>query len=138
MNKFLLSIAAICTTGLYFAQQQKAPRLYPNSELNTTAPASLVKKPVQTQGNRVDLWSNDFSDASTWVIDNSGQSGILFGWNINTTRDGWWAPAAGGGMTSTSGGANAELVNGNPQARYTSIECYIHNDNSCSNRFTRK
>ena len=57
------------------------------------------------------IWSDNFDDTSTWVIDNDGQSGLEFGWNINTTNEGWWS---GNGINSTSGGANAELVNGNP------------------------
>jgi len=44
-------------------------------------------------------------------VDNSGQAGIDFGWNINNTSDGWWSA---NGITSTGGGNYAELVNGDP------------------------
>ena len=59
------------------------------------------------------VWSDDFSNPSTWVIDNDGQSGLDYGWNINNESDGWWS---GNGITSTSGGNFAELSNGNAQS----------------------
>ena len=59
------------------------------------------------------LWQDDFSNPATWVIDNSGQAGAEFGWNINNTSQGWWS-TTGISSNGTSGGNNAELVNGNP------------------------
>ncbi len=61
------------------------------------------------------IWQDNFSDPSTWTINNSGQTGAQFGWNINSTSQGWWS-TSGNGMNTTglSGGNNAELVNGNP------------------------
>lgn len=80
----------------------------------------LIKHPAQGNSQNpeekalgVTLWSNDFTYDTTWVIDNSGQSGIDFGWNINNTSDGWWAAS---GINSASGGKYAELVNGDPTA----------------------
>jgi len=61
----------------------------------------------------ITLWSNDFTFDSTWVINNDGQTGIDYGWNINNSSDGWWAAS---GINSTSGGKYAELVNGDPTA----------------------
>jgi hypothetical protein len=57
------------------------------------------------------IWEDNFDDTTTWVIDNSGQFGIEYGWNINNNNDGWWSLA---GINSTSGGNYAELVNGDP------------------------
>ena len=59
------------------------------------------------------VWSDDFSNPSTWVIDNDGQSGLDYGWNINNESDGWYSS---NGINSTSGGNYAELVNGDPLA----------------------
>ena len=61
------------------------------------------------------IWQDDFSDPSTWTINNSGQTGAQFGWNINSTSQGWWS-TSGNGMNTNglSGGNNAEIVNGNP------------------------
>ncbi len=61
----------------------------------------------------VTIWSDDFSDSTVWTIDNSNQSGIDYGWNINGVSEGWWSSA---GINSTSGGNYAELVNGDPFA----------------------
>ncbi len=58
------------------------------------------------------VWQNNFSTPSTWVVNNSGQTGAQFGWSIDATRDGWWAPSTA--IASTSGGNYAELTNGNP------------------------
>ena len=60
------------------------------------------------------MWSDDFADAASWVLDNSGQSGLDSGGNINSTSEGWWAAASG--IASASGGNYAELVNGDPTA----------------------
>ena len=57
------------------------------------------------------IWSDDFDDPSIWTLDNNGQSGIEYGWNINSISDGWYSAS---GINSTSGGNYAELVNGNP------------------------
>jgi len=59
------------------------------------------------------LWQNDFSNPATWTINNNGQTGASFGWNINSSSQGWWS-TTGISANGTSGGNNAELVNGNP------------------------
>ena len=58
------------------------------------------------------LWSNSFDTPSTWVLNNSGQTASNFGWNINSTSQGWWS-ILGISDTGGSGGNNAELSNGN-------------------------
>jgi hypothetical protein len=108
MKKLILFIGALASV----AYAQKAPRIQTFQE--------LIKAPKEASGAvandkilGVTLWSDDFSNASNWTIDNSGQTGIDFGWNINSTNDGWWS---NNGISSTSGGSYAELVNGDPTA----------------------
>lgn len=57
----------------------------------------------------ITIWSDNFDDPATWAVDNNGQGGVDYGWNINNTSEGWWSTA---GISSTSGGNYAELVNG--------------------------
>ena len=110
MKKIVLS--AVVLTSSMFAFAQKAPRLETFQDL-VKAPnhAGPVESNEKTLG--VTIWSDDFSTPANWTIDNSGQAGIDFGWNINNVSDGWWSTA---GINSTSGGNYAELVNGDPTA----------------------
>jgi hypothetical protein len=110
MKKIVLS--AVVLTSSMFAFAQKAPRLETFQDL-VKAPnhAGPVESNEKTLG--VTIWSDDFSTPANWTIDNSGQTGIDFGWNINNVSDGWWSTA---GINSTSGGNYAELVNGDPTA----------------------
>ena len=94
---------------LFFVNAQKSQIQYTNNDLLNFPHES--HQPSSTKALGQVLWSDDFDDTSTWVIDNDGQTGLEFGWNINSTNEGWWS---GNGINSTSGGANAELVNGNP------------------------
>ncbi|MBM3917291.1 MAG: T9SS type A sorting domain-containing protein [Sphingomonadales bacterium] len=108
MKKLLLFVSAIASV----AYAQKAPRIQTFQEL-VKAPKETTKAPADEKILGVTLWSDNFTNAANWTIDNSGQSGIEFGWNINATNDGWWS---NNGITSTSGGNYAELVNGDPTA----------------------
>jgi len=111
MKKSVLSIALVALTAGAFAQ--KSPRIATFQELIKTTPAASHH--LQSEKDLgITLWSNDFTDAASWVLDNSGQSGLDYGWNINNTSEGWWAAASG--IASTSGGNYAELVNGDPTA----------------------
>jgi hypothetical protein len=88
------------------------------------------------------LWSDDFNSVSNWTMNNSGQSGLEYGWNINNSSEGWWSP---NGVNSTSGGNQAELVNGDPSIGtqalnvvYTltnSTPVYLNNLNGLNNIF---
>lgn len=75
-------------------------------------------KPVQNTASNEDkalgfvFYTNNFDNAADWVIDNDGQVGANYGWNINNTSQAWWS-AFQGGMTSSSGGDYAEVQNGN-------------------------
>jgi hypothetical protein len=108
MKKLILFVSAIASV----AYAQKAPRIQTFQEL-VKAPKVTTKAPADEKILGVTLWSDDFSTPSNWTLDNSGQSGIDFGWNINNNNDGWWAAS---GIASTSGGNCAELVNGDPTA----------------------
>jgi len=73
--------------------------------------AGMLQNSVCTQ---TILWEDHFNTPSTWVLNNSGQTAANFGWNINSTSQGWWS-TAGISATGGSGGNNAELSNGNAQ-----------------------
>jgi hypothetical protein len=51
--------------------------------------------------------------------DNNGQEGVEYGWNINAVSDGWYST---NGISSTSGGNYAELVNGDPFAETQALD----------------
>jgi hypothetical protein len=90
----------------------QAPKQYSFQDL-IKQPAQGINQNPQEKSLGITLWSDDFTFDSTWVINNDGQTGINFGWNINNASDGWWAAT---GINSTSGGKYAELVNGDPTA----------------------
>lgn len=111
MKKVLLSFSVLAVSGV---TAQKSPKLHTFQDLIRTAPkTTVVSQPDEK--SMTTLWQDNFNDPATWTIDNSGQSGIEFGWNINSTSDGWWS-ANGISANGTSGGNNAELVNGDPTA----------------------
>lgn len=93
------------------AYAQKKPLVPTANALVPSANAITAKPETNTKTLGVTLWSDNFDNAANWTVDNSGQSGIDFGWNINNTSDGWWSA---NGITSTGGGNYAELVNGDP------------------------
>jgi len=93
------------------AYAQKKPLVPAANALVPSANAITAKPETNTKTLGVTLWSDNFDNAANWTVDNSGQSGIDYGWNINNTSDGWWSA---NGITSTGGGNYAELVNGDP------------------------
>ena len=105
MKNLLLTACIVITASLVWSQ--KAPRIISLDELITIEKPSLGTETLKDEG--VTIWSDDFSDESTWTLDNSGQNGGAFGWSIDATSDGWWS---NGGINSTSGGNFAELSNG--------------------------
>lgn len=106
MKKLYFSILFLGSAGLSFGQY--APKMARvASTLNT------VEKPTQAGEKALGtvIWSDNFSDAATWTIDNSTQSDpAQWGWDIGTTEQSWFFTS---GINSTSGGAYAELKNGN-------------------------
>lgn len=109
MKKLILSLSVLAVTGVF---AQKNARVLKSQDLVRTAPKTSTA--VQPIGKiMTTLWSDDFSTAANWTIDNSGQSGATYGWNINNSSQGWWS-TTGISANGTSGGNNAEVVNGNP------------------------
>lgn len=111
MKKLILSLSVLAVTGAF---AQKNARILKSQDLVKTAPKTTTAlQPI----NKImtTLWSDDFSTPTNWTIDNDGQSGNTFGWNINANSQGWWS-TTGISANGTSGGNNAELVNGNPTA----------------------
>ena len=109
MKKLILSLSVLAVTGAF---AQKNTRILKSQDLVKTAPKTATA--VQPIGKiMTTLWEDNFSNASTWTIDNDGQTGNTFGWNINAASQGWWS-TTGISANGTSGGNNAELVNGNP------------------------
>ena len=111
MKKLILSLSVLAVTSVF---AQKNTHILKSQDLVKSAPkTSTAAQPIGKI--MTTLWENDFSDPTSWTIDNSSQTGTAFGWNINTTSEGWWS-ANGISASGTSGGNNAELVNGNPTA----------------------
>jgi hypothetical protein len=109
MKKLILSLSVLAVTGAF---AQKNARIIKSQDLVKTAPkTSTAVQPISKI--MTTLWSDDFSTAANWTIDNSGQSGATYGWNINNSSQGWWS-TTGISANGTSGGNNAEVVNGNP------------------------
>jgi hypothetical protein len=93
------------------AYAQKKP-LIPSANALAPSSSAMTSKPsADTKTLGVTIWSDNFDNAANWTVDNSGQAGIEYGWNINNASDGWWSA---NGITSTGGGNYAELVNGDP------------------------
>ncbi len=92
--------------GSTFGQLKSAVNHFNDNGSFGKAPSANMEKALGTT-----VWSNDFSNAADWTVDNASQT-TPFGWNIGTTVNSWWSGFSGG-MTSTSGGNVAEVYNGN-------------------------
>ena len=111
MKKVYLSILGLTVLGTSFAQ-----RNYESQQAKTfvtTESISAKNKPALTGEKTAGtpFWTDGFTDPTTWVIDNSGQTAPTFGWDIGATEASWWTTAV---INSTSDGNFAELSNGNP------------------------
>jgi len=111
MKKFYIAATALFLGGVSVAQSnlsginlQPLPLKVATSinESNTTV--------NQTKALGTAVWSDDFTTAANWTIDN-GSATAPFGWNIGTTVNSWAFTSA---INSTSGGNFAELYNGDP------------------------
>ena len=79
-----------------------------------TPKISLNIKP-NTINNRNIIWSDDFSDPNTWVINNDSTGlGAGFGWTIGSNNNSWYFTNP---ISSTSGGSFAEVSNGDASAQ---------------------
>ena len=82
MKKLLLFVSALATV----AYAQKAPRIQSFQDL-VKAPKEGVQGISNEKILGITLWSDDFSTPANWTIDNSGQSVVEFGWNINNSSE---------------------------------------------------
>ena len=111
MKKVYLSILGLTVLGTSFAQRNYASQQA--KTFVTTESISAKNKPALTGEKTAGapFWTDGFTDPTTWVIDNSGQTAPTFGWDIGATEASWWTSAV---INSTSDGNFAELSNGNP------------------------
>ncbi len=111
MKKIYLS-AIVLLAGISATTAQVIEKPY------SFTPQSGSIKPVEQtpldhpKAAGVVIWTNDFNTPGDWTINNDGQTGATFGWNINSTSEAWFSSFQGG-MNSTSGGNYAEVQNGN-------------------------
>jgi hypothetical protein len=113
MKKIYLSFLGIAALSSSFAQK--------NHELLSNPAAQFVQAGVGVKPSALSVekaagvvvWSDDFTDPSTWTINNSGQTAPTFGWDIGPTESSWWTSQV---INSISDGNFAELGNGNPTA----------------------
>ncbi|TNF48282.1 MAG: T9SS type A sorting domain-containing protein [Bacteroidetes bacterium] len=111
MKKYSISVLALGTAFFGFSQKVSESMIVSNRQFATEIPAEKpTTTPTYKAGGDV-IWSNDFSNASDWTINNDGATGAGFGWDIGTTEQSW---AFNTVINSTSDGAFAELNNGNP------------------------
>ena len=91
------------------AYGQYAPKMSSVSKILTAE-----QKPGETAAPKAlgtIIWSDDFTTAANWTVDNAGQTDpAQFGWDIGTTEQSWYFTT---GVNSTSDGNYAELKNGN-------------------------
>lgn len=114
MKKQITLLSGLLLVSGAFAQNAKlaaSPRM---AQKISTENHKVVQGTSTPKALGTVLWSSDFSTPSDWNIDNDGQTGGNFGWNINATKEGWANNTTQGIINSTSDGNFAELGNGNP------------------------
>jgi hypothetical protein len=104
----LLLLGGAVSSNAQFLRNERV--LEPRISTEPYAPTEEVDANAASSRNDDAAWHDDFSDPSTWVIDNDGQSSP-YGWGIRTSPVGWWTNQ---GVNSSSGGNFAELNNGDP------------------------
>jgi hypothetical protein len=108
MKKVYLTILGITALTSSFAQrvteakQAAAKKIYAGVDNAKAKPSNTAK----ALGSVV--WTDDFSNPSTWNIDNDGQSGANFGWKLGTTEQSWYFTS---GINSTTKLNNYAQVN---------------------------
>lgn len=113
MKKHITLLSGLLLVTGAFAQQGKINAAAKPAKLSTEKPVATTVTPAATsKALGTTFYTNNFSTPSDWTINNSGQSGSTYGWTIDNTVDGWWAPTTG--IASTSEGNFAELSNGDP------------------------
>jgi hypothetical protein len=106
MKKLYISILILGSSTSVFGQY--APKM---TGMSSVINAPAKGEPAGEKALGSVIWSDNFSDATTWTIDNSTQTDpAQWGWDIGSTEQSWFFTS---GINSTSGGAYAELKNGN-------------------------
>jgi hypothetical protein len=107
MKKIYLSALALSVGAIAFGQMKDLAPAPAHGVSTVKAPKATTLSPVE-KALGVVIWSDDFSSAAGWTIDNNGITGAAYGWNIDAVNNSWYnAPIA-----SPSGGAYAEVNNG--------------------------
>lgn len=109
MKKHITLLSCLCLASGFYAQQLNKS-VQPKIATITTE-KHVGKTPAEPKALGTVVWSDNFSTATNWTIDNSGQTGAGFGWDLNSSVDGWYF---GSPINSTSDGNFAELSNGDP------------------------
>ena len=111
MKKYATLVLTMGTAFVGFSQKVSESMIVSNTQFATELPA---EKPISAATYKAGgdvVWSNDFSNATDWTVNNDGATGAGFGWDIGTTEQSWFFNSV---INSTSDGAFAELNNGNP------------------------
>ena len=108
MKKVYLSIFSVLALNASFSQKQY-DAVHANFSTVQNVGNGHDKPANQSQKSLGDVWTNDFSNPTDWVINNSGQTAPGFGWDIGATESSWWTTQM---INSTSDGNFAELGNG--------------------------
>jgi hypothetical protein len=111
MKKYTFSVLALGTAFFGFSQKVSESMIVSSRQFATEIPAEKPSNNATYKAGGDVVWSNDFSNAGDWTIDNAGASGSGFGWDIGNTEQSWFFNSV---INSTSDGAFAELNNGNP------------------------
>jgi hypothetical protein len=106
MKKYYVSALAMSAFFAVFGQKVPQSTIVTERPLATEAPVS--KGNLLPKGTPA-VWSEDFTDATDWTIDNSGVAAAGYGWDVNNTESSWFFTSV---INSTSDGAFAEVNNG--------------------------
>ncbi|MFN5912747.1 MAG: T9SS type A sorting domain-containing protein [Bacteroidota bacterium] len=106
MKKFYVSALAMSAFFSVFGQKVPQSTIVTERPLATEATGS--KGHYLPKGTPA-VWSDNFSTASNWTIDNSGIAAAGYGWDIGATENSWFFTSV---INSTSDGAFAEVNNG--------------------------
>ena len=109
-KNYLLGLGILLATGVSAQVAKNAPQRIEKA-FTTTAVGNKADGTFTPKAGGDTVWYNNFNNAADWVIDNNGQTGAGFGWNINATEDSWWTTQV---INSVSDGNFAEVNNGNP------------------------